>query len=49
MGIGFELARTWDGGRDVERRLKSWHKSRLLCPICQHSQPDGIAPTRSER
>ncbi len=34
-GIGFEIAITWPGGRDLERRLKRWHKARQLCPICR--------------
>ena len=35
MGIGWKLARTWQGDRDVERRLKDQHNSPRLCPICQ--------------
>lgn len=35
QGIAGTCARTWAGGRPVERRLKSWHKARQLCPICQ--------------
>lgn len=34
-GITWRLARTWEGGRDVERRLKNWHKAREMCPICR--------------
>lgn len=34
-GITWRLARTWEGGRDVERRLKNWHKARQMCPICR--------------
>lgn len=34
-GITFILARTWEGGRDLERKLKRWHKSPDLCPICK--------------
>lgn len=34
-GIGFEVVRVWeDGDRELERRLKRWHNSRLLCPVC---------------
>jgi hypothetical protein len=33
-GIGFTVARTWDGDRDLERRLKNQHNSPRLCPIC---------------
>lgn len=35
VGIGFVLARTWPGGRDVERRLKNQHNAPRLCPICR--------------
>lgn len=34
-GIGFELARTWVGGRDLERRLKNRHEHGALCPLCR--------------
>ena len=34
-GITWRLARTWEGGRDLERRLKRWHNSPRLCPICR--------------
>jgi predicted GIY-YIG superfamily endonuclease len=33
-GIGWQLVRVWDGGRDVERRLKSIKNAPRLCPIC---------------
>lgn len=33
-GIDFKLARTWEGGRDVERRLKRRKNAPKLCPIC---------------
>jgi predicted GIY-YIG superfamily endonuclease len=34
-GITWRLARTWEGGRDLERKLKSQHNSPAnLCPIC---------------
>lgn len=34
-GITWELARTWDGDRRLERRLKNRHDARQLCPICR--------------
>jgi hypothetical protein len=35
-GISFILARTWDGGRDLERQLKNQKNSPArLCPICR--------------
>ncbi len=35
MGITWRLAATWVGGRDLEKRLKSWCNSSRLCPICK--------------
>ena len=34
-GVGWELARTWEGDRGLERRLKNRHNSPKLCPICR--------------
>jgi len=41
-GIGFQLARTWDGGRTEERKLKNQKNSPRLCPICDkdHHEKD---------
>lgn len=36
-GITFQLARTWAGGRKVERRLKNQKHSPRLCPVCRDS------------
>lgn len=33
-GIAFDVARTWAGGRDLERKLKNHHHGPRLCPIC---------------
>lgn len=33
-GITWRLARTWQGGRALERQLKRWHGSKPLCPLC---------------
>jgi predicted GIY-YIG superfamily endonuclease len=33
-GIGWRLARTWDGGRELERKLKSHKHGPRLCPLC---------------
>lgn len=33
--IDWQVARTWDGGRDMERKLKKWHSGVNLCPICR--------------
>ena len=32
-GLTFEVARTWAGGHDLERRLKK-HGATRVCPIC---------------
>lgn len=34
-GITWRLARTWDGGRKLEKRLKGWNNGCRLCPICK--------------
>lgn len=35
QGIELIEARRWEGkGRDFERQLKNYKKTRLLCPIC---------------
>jgi predicted GIY-YIG superfamily endonuclease len=42
-GIPWRVARTWQGTRNDERRLKNWHNSAQLCPIClkeKHERTD---------
>jgi len=34
-GVGWELARTWEGSRGLERKLKRQHNGPRLCPICK--------------
>jgi hypothetical protein len=34
-GISFELARTWEGGRQLERCKKRQGGAAELCPICR--------------
>jgi hypothetical protein len=34
-GIGFEVAATWPGGRDLERRLKRRKHASRFCPLCR--------------
>jgi predicted GIY-YIG superfamily endonuclease len=35
-GIGFELVRTWEGDRTLERLLKNRHNAPArLCPLCR--------------
>jgi predicted GIY-YIG superfamily endonuclease len=33
-GISWEVARTWQGGRALERKLKDKKASPKLCPLC---------------
>jgi hypothetical protein len=33
-GIGFGVVRTWDGGRETEKRIKSQRNAPRLCPAC---------------
>jgi hypothetical protein len=33
-GIGYHVARTWPGGREVERQLKNQRNAPRLCPAC---------------
>jgi GIY-YIG catalytic domain len=33
-GIGYEVVRTWEGGREVERRIKRQRNAPRLCPTC---------------
>lgn len=35
-GIGFTVARIWEGDRTLERQLKRWKCSPRLCPHCKH-------------
>jgi predicted GIY-YIG superfamily endonuclease len=34
-GIAWEVVRTWPGGRQLERYLKSWKSSPRFCPVCE--------------
>lgn len=34
IGVSFVVARTWPGGRRLERRLKRQKKGPRLCPLC---------------
>ena len=35
LGVQFVVARTWEGGRTDERKLKNRKNARVLCPICR--------------
>lgn len=34
LGIGFQLVRTWDGDRHLERKLKNQKHAARFCPVC---------------
>jgi predicted GIY-YIG superfamily endonuclease len=35
--IGFSIARTWEGDRHYERKLKNRHNASRMCPICREA------------
>jgi predicted GIY-YIG superfamily endonuclease len=41
-GISFVLARTWEGSRELERRLKKRKEGPRLCPICTAACRRGV-------
>ncbi len=52
-GIGWQLARTWDGDRYRERQLKKQGGRSRMCPTCKHRTPkeasvDPITPGQPE-
>ena len=34
-GIDFQVVRTWEGGYELERKLKNRKNAKKLCPICR--------------
>jgi predicted GIY-YIG superfamily endonuclease len=38
VGIGWQLARTWCGGKHRERQLKNQGGASRLCPICKEAR-----------
>ena len=38
-GLSFVVARTWEGDRALERKLKRRHGAPRLCPICNGRHP----------
>jgi len=42
-GIGVEIARVWDGDRNLERSLKRCGGRARICPICQKAKKRGRA------
>jgi len=38
-GITWEVVRTWEGNRELERKLKNLKAApRLLCPVCREDR-----------
>jgi putative endonuclease len=37
--IGWQVVRTWLGGRALERQLKRRHNHKKLCPVCRGERP----------
>jgi len=37
-GIGWQCVRTWEGGRDLERRLKKQKHAWRHCPVCRETR-----------
>src|SRR5450755_171331 len=50
-GIDFVLARTWNGDRSRERRLKNTDGSARFCPVCKQRAPqiDHRDPSKAKR
>lgn len=49
-GINFVVARTWPGGRGVERQLKQQGHAKRICPVCTPGTSRGsIAKMRTLR
>jgi predicted GIY-YIG superfamily endonuclease len=43
--IGFVIARTWNGDRNYERKLKNQKHGPRLCPICEQARKAQPQPT----
>ena len=49
-GIAWQLARTWEGGREQERKLKRRKSGVRLCPLCNGKPPEtGVRRQASRR
>lgn len=45
LNIGFDLVRTWNGNRALERLLKAHHNPSLFCPRCNpRAMRRGVRP-----
>ncbi|HEY6252032.1 MAG TPA: hypothetical protein VI685_18910, partial [Candidatus Angelobacter sp.] len=49
LGVQFVVARTWEGSRTGERKLKNQKNARVLCPICRTAKLSVRAKQKRER
>lgn len=49
LGVEFVVARTWEGGRTGERKLKNQKNARVLCPICRTAKLTNRAKQKRDR
>lgn len=49
LGVQFVVARTWEGGRTGERKLKNRKNARVLCPICRTNKLKACAAQQRAR
>ena len=47
-GIGWTLARTWDGDRYLERRIKNRGSAVRQCPVCRGEVDPSVLPHYGE-
>jgi hypothetical protein len=47
-GIGWQLARTWEGGHERERQIKRQGGARRHCPVCKGREPAAPVAYRVE-
>ncbi|NCC31138.1 MAG: endonuclease [Chloroflexia bacterium] len=40
-GITWRCVRTWDGDRQLERKMKNWKNGPKLCPLCNAQAQEG--------
>lgn len=38
--IGWQVVKTWKGGRHLERQLKNRKQASFFCPVCQRKKQD---------
>lgn len=41
-GVAMQLVRVWDGGRDLERRIKRQKMGPRLCPVCRDQSKEQL-------